>query len=147
MNKLKVTIVGGDLRFVRLAEILSNKGFDVSTFGLCHPDLPKEVHQLVSFEEVKDSPYIIGPIPFSRDGKNVFTPMCNCNVSIEEFMLNAKNSFVLGSVLKPAIRKEFEKFGIGYVDIFDMDEIAILNAITTLLHIIKLKYIILFLRI
>lgn len=131
MNKLCVSIVGGDLRFIRLAQILCQKGFKVSVFGLCHPDLPQEATICNSIDEIKDCPFIIGPIPFSKDGKCVFTPMCNCYVSIEQFFLAASNSFVLGSVLKPSIRTLFEKHHIKYCDIFDMDEIAILNAIPT----------------
>lgn len=131
MNKLNVSIVGGDLRFVRLAQILCEKGFNVSVYGLCHPDLPREVTVCASLSEIKDCPFIIGPIPFSKDGKCVYTPMCNSYVSIEQFFLVAANSFVLGSVLHPNMRKLFEKHRIKYCDIFDMDEIAILNAIPT----------------
>ena len=131
MNKLCVSIVGGDLRFVRLAQILCQKEFKVLVFGLCHPDLPKDAIICSSIDEIKDCPFIIGPIPFSKDGKSVFTPMCNSYVSIEQFFLVAANSFVLGSVLKPNIRTLFEKHHINYCDIFDMDEIAILNAILT----------------
>ena len=131
MNKLCVSIVGGDLRFVRLAQILCQKDFKVLVFGLCHPDLPKDAIICSSIDEIKDCPFIIGPIPFSKDGKSVFTPMCNSYVSIEQFFLAAAHSFVLGSVLKPNVRTLFEKHHINYCDIFDMDEIAILNAIPT----------------
>lgn len=131
MNKLNVSIVGGDLRFVRLAQILCQKGFNVSVYGLCHPDLPSEVTVCTSLSELKNCPFIIGPIPFSKDGKCVYTPMCNTHVSIEQFFLVAANSFVLGSVLGPSMRQLFEKHHIQYCDIFDMDETAILNAIPT----------------
>lgn len=131
MNKLKVAIVGGDLRFVRLAQILSDKGFDVAVYGLCHPDIPEEVTVCSSISELKYYPFIIGPIPFSKDGKGIFTPMCNSYVSVEQFFLAATHSYVLGSVLSPQMCKLFEQHHIEYCDIMKMDEIAILNAIPT----------------
>lgn len=131
MNKLKVAIVGGDLRFVRLAQILSSKNFDVAVYGLCHPDIPDDVTVCSSLSELKYYPYIIGPIPFSKDGKCVFTPMCNGYISVEQFFLAVSNSYVLGSVLNPHMCEQFEKHHIAYCDIMKMNEIAILNAIPT----------------
>lgn len=131
MKQPKVSIVGGDLRFVRLAQILCQKGFDVSVYGLCHPDIPEQATTCSSIEEIANCPYIIGPIPFSKDGKCIFTPMCNQFISIEQFFLAAHTSYVLGSVLKPQMRQLFEKHHIKYCDIMDMNEIAILNAIPT----------------
>lgn len=131
MSRISVAIVGGDLRFVRLAEILCRQNFDVYIYGLCHPDLPKEAHICTSIEEISYCSYIIGPIPFSKDNKCVFTPMCNSYISLEQFFLAAANSYVLGSVLNPSLINMFEKHRIRYFDIMEMDEIAILNAIPT----------------
>lgn len=131
MSQISVAIIGGDLRFVRLAQILCQKGYHVYIYGLCHPDLPDEAVLCHALEEVRDCPYIIGPIPFTKDGKSVFTPMSNCSISIEQFFLAASSSYVLGSVLKPNICELFEKHHIQYCDIMTMDEIAILNAIPT----------------
>lgn len=131
MAQISVAIVGGDLRFVRLAQILCKKNYRVLIYGLHHPDLPKEAIFCASLDELKDCPYIIGPIPFSKDGKSIFTPLCNCYISIEQFFLVATNSFVLGSVLNPNMQMLFEKHHIKYCDIMKMDEIAILNAIPT----------------
>lgn len=128
---MKVAIVGGDLRFVRLTQILVDKGFDVAVYGLCHPDIPKEVTICSEMIELRHYPFIIGPIPFTTDGKCVFTPMCNTYISIEQFCLAASHSYVLGSVLKPAMCKKLEEHHIKYVDIMKMDETATLNAIPT----------------
>ena len=131
MTQISVAIVGGDLRFVRLAQILCKKGYRVLIYGLSHPDLPEEAIICSAIEEIRDCPFIMGPIPFSRDGKCVFTPMSNCHISIEQFFLVASNSFVLGSVLNPTMRQLFDKHHIKYCDIMLMDEVAILNAIPT----------------
>lgn len=131
MSQISVAIVGGDLRFVRLSQILCKEGFNVSIYGLCHPDIPKEAHICASLDELKDIPYIIGPIPFSKDNKCVFTSMCNTYIPLEQFFRVASNSFVLGSVLNPTLLESFNKHHIRYCDIMKMNEIAILNAIPT----------------
>ena len=131
MNNISVAIIGGDLRFVRLCELLVQKGIDVSIYGINHPDIPKEVKVCASLNDIKDCPYIIGPIPFSKDNKCVFAPMSNLYISIEQFFLAATNSYVLGSVLNKPLRDLFDKHHIKWQDIMDMNETAILNAIPT----------------
>ena len=131
MSQISVAIVGGDLRFVRLSQILCNEGFDVSIYGLCHPDIPRSAHVCATLDELQNIPYIIGPIPFSKDNKCVFTSMCNTYIPLEQFFRVATNSFVLGSVLTPTLIEAFEAHHIRYCDIMKMDEIAILNAIPT----------------
>ena len=103
----------------------------MAVYGLCHPDIPKEATICSSVSELKYYPYIIGPIPFSKDGKCLFTPMCNAYISLEQFFLAAQHSYVLGSVLNVDMCSQFEKHHIQYCDIMKLNEIAILNAIPT----------------
>ncbi len=131
MNNISVAIIGGDLRFVRLCELLIQKGIDVSIYGISHPDIPKEVRVCASLNEIKGCSYIIGPIPFSKDNKSIYAPMSNKHISIEQFFLIAADSYVLGSVLNQNMRDLLDKHNIKWRDIMDMDEIAILNAIPT----------------
>lgn len=131
MNAISIAIVGGDLRFVRLAKILCDKGFDTWVYGITHPDLPKEARIATSLEDLKTCQYVVGPIPFSRDGKNLFTPLSNTNISIEMFLENVSNSYLCLSVLKKDIIRLLDKRQIRYKDLLEMDEVAVLNAIPT----------------
>lgn len=140
MSQISVAIVGGDLRFVRLSQILCKEGFNVFIYGLCHPDIPRNAHICASLDELKDIPYIIGPIPFSKDNKCVFTSMCNTYIPLEQFFRVASNSFVLGSVLTPSLIEAFETHHIRYCDIMKMNEIAILNATLTKCRIVSQKH-------
>lgn len=128
MDTLSVAVVGGDLRFVRLCKILIDKGFDTWVYGINHPDIPKEAHVAKSLEDVGKCNYVIGPIPFTRDGKNLFTPLSNTNIPVEYFMEHVRDSFLCLSVLKPKMMEELDKRGLKYVDMMEMDEVAILNA-------------------
>ncbi|WP_069997728.1 dipicolinate synthase subunit A N-terminal domain-containing protein [Cellulosilyticum sp. I15G10I2] len=131
MSNISVAIIGGDLRFVRLCKLLIEKGIDVSVYGINHPDIPKEVKVCSCLSEIKNCPYIIGPIPFSKDNKCVYTPLSNLYISIEQFFLEAANSYVLGSVLNQELRDLFNEHHIKWKDIMEMDEVAILNATPT----------------
>ena len=135
MSIISIAIVGGDLRFVRLAKILCDKGFDTWVYGITHPDLPKNVHLATSLEDISKCQYIVGPIPFTRDGKNLFTPLSNTSISVEMFMENVKDSFLCLSVLKKDITKLLEERNLRYKDLLSMDEVAVLNAITTKMRI------------
>ena len=131
MHHISIAVVGGDLRFVRLCKILCDKGFDTWVFGITHPDIPKSAHIATSLEDLKSCQYVVGPIPFTRDGKNLFTPLANTNISIEMFIENVSHAYLCLSVIKEDMKKLFEKYNLHYVDLMEMDEIAILNAIPT----------------
>ncbi|MEG0086887.1 MAG: dipicolinate synthase subunit DpsA [Niameybacter sp.] len=131
MSNTSIAIVGGDLRFIRLAKILCDKGFETWVYGITHPDIPKEAHLATSLEDVGKCQYVVGPIPFTRDGKNLFTPLSNTHISIELFMENVKDSFLCLSVLKKDVIKLLEARQLRYKDLLAMDEVAVLNAIPT----------------
>lgn len=123
--------MGGDLRFVRLCKILAEQGFETWVYGLNHPDIPSQVHQATSLEDLSSCQYIVGPIPFSRDGKNLFTPLSNIHISIEMFLNHMKNAYLCLSVVKEGLAQMLTSRNLNYVDLMAMDEIAILNAIPT----------------
>ncbi|HQA85848.1 MAG TPA: dipicolinate synthase subunit DpsA [Erysipelotrichaceae bacterium] len=131
MNHLPIAIIGGDLRFVRLCQLLIDKGHNVYVYGISHPDIPNQATICSSLEDVKKCKYIIAPIPFSKDNNTLFTPLSNVSISIEQFFLVANNSFVLLGALNNNLKLLFKKHNIQYKDLMDMDEAAILNAIPT----------------
>lgn len=131
MNSISIAIVGGDLRFVRLCKILCDKGFDTWVYGITHPDIPKEAKVCHSLDDLRQCPYIIAPIPFSNDGKSVFTPLSNLYISIELFIESITNSFLIAGAIRKDVKALLDKHQIKYQDLMQMDEVAILNAIPT----------------
>lgn len=131
MRKISVAIVGGDLRFVRLAQLLFEQGFLTFVYAISHPDIPTGVKVAKSLEDISTCDYIIGPIPFSRDGKNLYTPLSNLSVSIELFIDYMNSSYLCLAALKPDVIYMLNKHGLKYIDLMEMDEIATLNAIPT----------------
>jgi dipicolinate synthase subunit A len=131
MSNLSIAIVGGDLRYVRLCDILVNKGFDVWVYGITHPDLPKNVHKCSELEDIGQCAYVMAPIPFSQDNISVYTPLSNGHVSIERFMEVTSHAHIILGVLKPQIKTLFEQHHLAYTDLMQMDEVAVLNAVPT----------------
>lgn len=131
MNTVSIAVIGGDLRYVRLCQILCQKGFSPLVYGITHPDIPAGATICHDLEEIRGCEFIIGPIPFSKDSKSLFTPLSNIYISIERFMEVASHSHILIGALKPLLRELFEKHNLSYTDMMDLDEVAILNAIPT----------------
>ena len=76
-------IIGGDLRIVKLAKMLADDGNKVYTYGLENAEELKDNSNIIMAEKlteaVKDIEIVIGPIPFSSNGKEINTPFNACN--------------------------------------------------------------------
>lgn len=131
MHHISVAVVGGDLRFVRLCNLLCEKGFETYCYGLNHPDLSKGISIASCLEELSHCDYIIGPVPFTRDGNSIFAPLSHLNIPIDLFLEHVKNSYLCLSVLSQNISAQLDTLGLSYTDMLAMDEVAILNAIPT----------------
>lgn len=131
MNDISIGIVGGDLRFVRLCEILVEKKIDVGIYGINHADIPKQAKICSSLDELKNYPYIMGPIPFSKDNQYIYTPMSDLCIHIEEFISTVSNSYLVGGVFNQKTSDLLRQYEVKSKDIMEMDKTAILNAIPT----------------
>lgn len=129
MLDYSVAIVGGDLRFVRLAQLLNSKKINVLVYGLDHPDLPLDINRCTKLEEINSCKIVIGPIPFSRDNKFLFAPLYSEKIPINDFLTASKNSFIIAGAINSNIAKTL--MGTKWCDLTALDEFAILNAIPT----------------
>ncbi len=131
MSDYSVAIVGGDLRFVRLAQLLHSKKINVLVYGLEHPDLPIDIKMCSTLNDISNCNLIVGPIPFSKDGEFLFTPLFKEDILVADFISASKNQFVVGGAIKNTIKTSLNKNNVKWCDLTDLDEFAILNAIPT----------------
>lgn len=130
--KKNISVIGGDLRLVTLAKLLYKDEWNVYTYALeKSEELLKEdsILKCNDFEEtIKNSDIIVSSIPLSKDGLLVNTPYSDKKITLEELnnKLNSK-VFVAGKI--PENIKSNTK--IECVDILNIEEYAILNAIAT----------------
>ena len=129
------SIIGGDLRIVKLAKMLAEDGNKVYTYGVEKAEELKENKNIVMCnklqEAVKNSEIIIGPIPFSSNGKDINAPFSDNNISIRELMhvINAK-ILIAGSITPEVYDLANDEY-IEIIDIMKREELAVLNTIST----------------
>jgi len=133
---MKISIIGGDLRIVKLVQMLSEEGFEINTFALEKAESIsklEKVKQCNSLKEaVKECDIIIGPIPLSSNKKDINTPFSEEEISLEELINNiGKNKlFIAGSISEETIILGESK-KIKVIDLLKREELAVLNTIST----------------
>lgn len=127
VSRIKFAVIGGDYRYKFLSEILSDDGYVVNVYAnkYCADDGLENT--------MKNADAVIAPIPFSKDDTNVYMEGCIA-VTIEELIdnmlrYNIKN--IICGVISKSSRRKFEASNIKYLDLFDMEEVAIKNATPT----------------
>ena len=129
------SIIGGDLRIIKLAKILAEEGNTIYTYGLEKAEELKSITNIIFCEKLKhaiqNTEIVIGPIPFSSNGKDINTPFSEHTISIREFMheMNAK-ILIAGSIL-PEIYDLANDEYVEIIDLMKREELAVLNTIST----------------
>lgn len=128
LSRTKFAIIGGDNRYKILKELLEKDGYIVSVYGNMFTKSAENLNECIS-----GSRAVIAPIPVSKDNIKVNMGE-NFNITIDE-LLNAmqreNTGLITGGVISEGIKKKAAERGIKAVDIFDMEEVAINNAVPT----------------
>ena len=126
-------IVGGDLRFAALADVLAedNKvfafGFDKTA---AVSDKVRTAESVVSISERADC--IVLPLPVSQDGITVNTPFSSKSISLESLThIIKENGIIFGGLMSDEVKDIFEKRNIRTEDYAKREEFAVLNAVAT----------------
>lgn len=128
-------IIGGDLRSVKLAEILASDGYTIYTYALEEAESLNQNKSIILCKNIVDaisaSDIIIGPIPLSSNKIDINTPFSKENISIEELIakLDGKK-FIAGSISDNVI-KLAEAKNIEIIDLMQREELTVLNTIST----------------
>lgn len=131
---MKFTFIGGDLRMVKLAEMLAKEN-DIYTYGLENAKELKGVPNIIQCDTIRkavqDAEIIIGPIPFSSNGNTVNAPYCDKEITIREVMhvINAK--VLIAGGITPEVYNMANDEYIEIIDIMKREELAVLNTIAT----------------
>lgn len=129
MNK-SITVIGGDLRQLTLAELLSKDGFSVKVYGFGDDYISDKYHVIKELITAEPSDIIILPMPVSTDGKTINAPL-NCEpISfsyIKHYIKSAK--LILGGRLSNEVVSLTS--GIKTIDYYKREELMIKNAVPT----------------
>lgn len=129
----RIGIIGGDLRIVKLIEMLSEDGFEVYMYGLENAESlmgRNRVFQCQSIEEVvNQTRIIIGPIPLSSNGLEINMPFSEEKITINELLESVRNKTLIAGAVKEDLYNKAQDVEI--IDILKREELSVLNTIST----------------
>jgi len=133
-NKTTFAVIGGDLRQVHLADLLTDCNYNVYAVGFDRDvEISPNVLRLKSAAEaVGKSDCIILPLPFSIDGTTVNAPYARMPISLDEIWRSSgENKLVTGGKFTKDVYSAGRDYGFRPVDYYEREELAVLNTIPT----------------
>ena len=132
---MKFAIIGGDLRTIKLVEMLAKDENEIYIYGLEKAEELKNKSNIITCDTIKnavqDAEIVIGPIPFSSNGTTINSPFGDKEITIREMMhvINAK--VLIAGGITPEVYDLANDEYIEIVDIMKREELAVLNTIAT----------------
>ncbi len=140
--KQKFLILGGDLRSVKLAEMLVKDNNKVFAYGLEKSEDIQENSQIDKISNLQSAiekvDIIIGPTPFSSNGETINSPYAKDEIKIEQLLKANKQKIFISGGIKESIKEQLEEKYLKVIDVMKREELAILNTIATAEGTIKL---------
>ncbi len=140
MDKTKFCIVGGDMRQLYLAEFLIDHGYSVSICGIDKSRISgislkrARASVLPAESAVPGSAVLILPIPISRDGFHISTPLAGSRVNYEIndiLDMADRDTVIVGGYVSDYMRSHIEERKMKVFDYNDSDAFQIRNSIST----------------
>lgn len=107
----------------------------VYTYGLEKADELKKKENIIFCskldEAMQKAQIIVGPIPFSSDGREINAPFSNNQITVGELTQKLEKKMLIAGAIAPHICEIMQYKNCRVVDIMKKEEVAILNAIST----------------
>lgn len=131
----KISIIGGDLRIVKLAEMLAKDEFELYTYAIDKAESLKRIKNIIQCdtieETIKNGDIIVGSIPLSSNNLEVNTPFSDKTVSLQELAEKIKGkTFIAGNIKKDFLNLAKDS-NTKIIDLLDREELVVLNTIST----------------
>ena len=133
MGLRKYTVIGGDLRNVKLAESIYADGSQVNLYGFKNAGFDLILTENNDLQEaIDDSEIVIGPLPCSNDNETLNAPFHNEKIQMTEVLKTMKkNQLFIAGRISDKIANLAKAYNVFAVDILEREEMAVLNAIPT----------------
>lgn len=132
--KHKISIIGGDLRMVKLAKNLAKDEHIVYVYGMekSHELEENNIEIVETLDQaLEKGEYIIGPLPFSGNGVSINAPFSNKEIKIEELKKMQKDKIFIAGVIKEEIKERLENYYKEVIDVMQREDFVVLNALAT----------------
>ncbi len=129
---LRFCVLGGDLRQVRLAELLCEDGHTVSLLGFERLEDPVTVPALRSVEQLSGTDCLILPLPVTNRDGGLNTPFGNRELTPASVWPHLRpGQIICVGRVTPALAAEAAKHGLTLHDYYAREELAVANAVPT----------------
>lgn len=133
--KNRYLVLGGDLRNVKLADMLADDGNRVYSFGQDRCDEILDDGRIEKCTSLKTAmekaQVIIGPVPFSSNEDFINAPFAHDKIMIDDLMKTNKGKIFISGSIKDDLKKKLDEKYMEVIDIMKRDDLAILNTIAT----------------
>ncbi|MDR0917016.1 MAG: dipicolinate synthase subunit DpsA [Oscillospiraceae bacterium] len=128
---MKFAVIGGDMRQVKLAELLAADGHDVATFAL---DKMRKIEGAAQLGTAKaaaaGAQVVVLPLPLaSREGMLSATLSAGLHTVREVLSALSPQQIILAGRIDDASREAADTLGLTLTDYFEREELAVSNAV------------------
>lgn len=133
MDTKKFTVIGGDLRSIKLANLLAEEGNKVNIYGFKNAGFELGLKESEDLDlAIDESDVVLGPLPCSNDNETINAPFHTEKIHINEvFKIMNKNQLFIAGRISEKITHLSEIYNVYSVDLLEREEMAVLNAIPT----------------
>ena len=133
MNRYKFAILGGDMRQVKLAELIKSDGHQVSTFAMEKVE-PKEIgHTETLKEAVEKADCIVLPLPVTSKDNNILnSPLSEGVYKLDQIFDSLEpGQLITGGRVDCDLLEGASRRGLPFFDYYAREELIIAGAIAT----------------
>lgn len=133
MRLRKYTVIGGDLRNVKLAESIYSDGNQVNIYGFKNAGFELMLSENEDLQAaIDDSEIIIGPLPCSNDNETLNAPFHKDKIQVNEVLKTIKkNQLFIAGRISDKLSQLAKAYNVFTIDLLEREEMAVLNAIPT----------------
>lgn len=116
--------------------MLAKDGNIVYTYGLEKAEELKDKQNIIFCDKLNKAmnekvEIVIGPIPFSSNGKYINSPFSDKEISVREIMANLNAKILIAGTITPEIYDMANDEYVEIIDVMKREELAVLNTIST----------------
>lgn len=129
---MNIWVIGGDLRQVKLAELLIQDGHTVQTYAMERRPEPSALPGSDTLRGIRRADCVILPLPVTVEGQMLNTPLSDHRVPIKAVLdAMGEGQLLCAGRVTPELEEEAQRRGILLRDYFAREELKIKNAIPT----------------
>ncbi len=126
----RVSVIGGDLRQLTLAELMSKDGYDVNVIGFGENSMSSKYKTTNDINDVIESDIIILPMPVTLDYKTINAPFEEKPIKLSLLSKKIKKgALILGGRISKEVLNVFKNN--KCIDYYNREELMIKNAVPT----------------